>query len=142
MPERLLADLAFVRSGDKGDSSDVSVFAPDREVYALLAEQVTAERVRDLYGSLVEGDVVRYEVPNVLALKFVLTGALGGGGPASLRADNLGKAFGSAVLRLPVTVPDALDKRLAPRLRPPPDPYRGAEWLADSGTLRVSQTPT
>jgi hypothetical protein len=123
-----LADLAFARSGDKGDISDLSVFAPDAEIYAVLLEEVTADRVRAHLGGLVTGDVTRYEAPNVLALKFVCAGALGGGGPASLRADNLGKALGGALLRLPVDVPDGLAGRLGPRDRPPRDPYADATW--------------
>ena len=122
MTIRPLADLAFTRAGDKGDISDVSVFAPDREVYDLLVEQVTTERVKACYGDLVRGAVTRYEVPNVLALKFVLEQALGGGGPSSLRADNLGKAMGGPILRLDIDVPDELEQRLPPRPVPPPDP--------------------
>ena len=129
MSIRALADLAFTRAGDKGDISDVSVFAPDRDVYDLLVEQVTAERVKECYGDLVRGAVTRYEVPNVLALKFVLEQALGGGGPSSLRADNLGKAMGGPLLRLDIDVPDELDQRLPPRPMPPPDPYRGHPWV-------------
>jgi len=129
MPTRVLADLAFTRAGDKGDTSDVTLFAPDREVYELLAEQVTAERVKQLYGALVRGPVTRYEVPNVLALKFVLEQALGGGGPSSLRADNLGKAMGGALLRLSVEVPDELDARVGVRQHPPRNPYAGREWV-------------
>jgi hypothetical protein len=123
-----LAALAFARSGDKGDTADISVFAPDDETYAILVEQVTAERVAALLGDLVTGAVTRYEVPNVLALKLVCTGALGGGGPASLRADNLGKALGGAVLRLPVEVTAARAEELAARGRPPRDPYADAGW--------------
>ena len=128
---RVLADLAFTRAGDKGDISDVTLFAPDREVYDLLAEQVTHDRVKELYGELVTGSVTRYEVPNVLALKFVMTGALGGGGPSSLRADNLGKAMGGPLLRLTVEVPDDLDGRLGAPPMVPADPYAGHEWVVD-----------
>ena len=131
MPTRLLADLAFTRAGDKGDISDVTVFAPDREVYDLLAQQLTTDRVKECYGSLVTGGVTRYEVPNVYALKFVLEGALGGGGPSSLRADNLGKAMGGPILRLEVDVPAELEVRLPPRTAPPRDPYAGQEWVVD-----------
>lgn len=129
MGTRVLADLAFTRAGDKGDISDVALFAPDREIYDLLVEQVTVERVKKCYGDLVAGDVTRYEVPNVLALKFVLTQALGGGGPSSLRADNLGKAMGGPLLRLTVEVPDELDARLGSRGRPPRDPYADQQWV-------------
>jgi hypothetical protein len=78
---------------------------------------VTAARVRDLFGSMVHGEVVRYEAPNVRALNFVLRGALGGGGPKSLRSDNLGKTLGGALVRLEIDVPD----EVAARRRPRPD---------------------
>jgi hypothetical protein len=101
-----LRDLCGVRSGDKGDISDLSLFADDDAAYDAIRSQVTAERVKAHFGDLVTGDVVRYEVPNVWALKFVMQGALGGGGPRSLRADNLGKTLGGALLRMRVEVAD------------------------------------
>src|SRR5688500_2901946 len=131
MAIRALADVAFTRAGDKGDISDVTVFAPSAEVYDLIVEQVSAERVKECYGDLVTGAVTRYEVANVLAVKFVMEGALGGGGPSSLRADNLGKAMGGAVLRLTVDVPGALLERLGERAAPPRDPYRDSAWVVD-----------
>ena len=129
MPAVELVDLAFTRAGDKGDISDVTVFAPDREVYDLIVEQVTAHRVKQCYGDLVTGTVTRYEVPNVLAVKFVLEGALGGGGPSSLRADNLGKAMGGPVLRLTLDVADDVAARLGTRPRPARSPYDDALWV-------------
>jgi hypothetical protein len=105
----LLREVAFTRSGDKGDVLDVSLFARldgGMPLWEALAEQVTAERVKALYGDYVTGEVVRYDVPNLLAFKFVCAGALGGGGPASLRADNLGKSLGSALLRLTIELPE------------------------------------
>lgn len=129
MPTRVLADLAFTRAGDKGDISDVSLFAPDRAIYDLLVDQVTEERVKDCYGELVEGSVTRYEVPRILALKFVLAGALGGGGPSSLRADNLGKAMGGPLLRLTVEVDGDLDARIGVRAAPSRHPYAGQPWV-------------
>lgn len=129
MVQRVLADVAFTRAGDKGDTSDVSLFARDAQIYGLLVEQVTAERVKACYGDLVLGAVTRYEVPRILALKFVLDRALGGGGPSSLRADNLGKAMGGPLLRLTVEVPADLDARLGARPTPPPDPHRGDPWV-------------
>lgn len=112
-----LRALCQARSGDKADRSDLSVFAPNADVYEALSAVLTAERVKDHFAALVTGDVVRYEVANVLALKFVLSGALGGGGPSSLRIDNLGKAMGSAILRMKVDLPEDLltDPTLPPR---------------------------
>jgi hypothetical protein len=110
-----LREFCGYRAGDKGDTADVALFAYDDETYALIVEQVTAERVRDHFGSMVHGEVLRYEAPNVRALNFVLRGALGGGGPKSLRSDNLGKTLGGALVRLEIEVPDALASRRRPR---------------------------
>ena len=97
-----LPRLCGVRSGDKGDISDLTLFADDQATYDVLREVVTVERVRAHFGDLVRGPVERFEAPNVWALKFVLHDALGGGGPRSLRSDNLGKTLGAALLRLRV----------------------------------------
>ncbi|MGZ6994768.1 MAG: AtuA-related protein [Acidimicrobiia bacterium] len=115
MPRLALRSLCGYRAGDKGDTADVALFAYDDETYGLIVEQVTAERVREHFGSMVHGEVLRYEAPNVRALNFVLRGALGGGGPKSLRSDNLGKTLGGALVRLEVDVPDALAARARPR---------------------------
>jgi len=71
--------------------------------------------VKAHFGSMVTGEVVRYEAANVLALNFVMHGALGGGGPSSLRADSLGKTLGGALVRLEIDVPDAFADRRRPR---------------------------
>lgn len=97
-----LNDLVQVSCGDKGNDSDVNIFAPNQDMYEVLKKQLTKERVKNYYGELVKGEVIRYEVPNVLALKFHLKEALGGGGPSSLRIDNLGKTMGSALLRMEI----------------------------------------
>ena len=112
-----LRDLCGTRSGDKGDTLDVALFAYSPEVYELIRDQVSAERVAAHFDGIALGDVRRYEVPNLLALNFVLTRALGGGGPRSLRSDNLGKSLGGALLRLSVEVPH-LEGPFAPRHRP------------------------
>src|SRR5262249_28119963 len=101
-----LREICGVRSGDKGDISDLTLFVDDAETYDLVRREVTVQRVRAHFGDLVHGDVERSEGPNVLAVKFVMYGALGGGGPRSLRSDNLGKTLGAALLRLRIDVPD------------------------------------
>ena len=103
-----LRELCGVRSGDKGDISDLSLFADDEAAYEAIREAVTADRVKAHFGALVLGSVERYEARNVLALKFVMHEALGGGAPRSLRADNLGKTLGAALLRMEIDVPDAV----------------------------------
>lgn len=119
-----LRELCGVRSGDKGDTSDLTLFADDRKTYEILLDQVTVQSVKAHFGSMVTGSVTRYEAANVLAVKFVLEGALGGGGPLSLRSDNLGKTLGGALLRMTVDVPD--DIALAsPRYRRRPPQLAG-----------------
>ena len=100
-----LAYLAHARSGDKGDSANVGVIAYTEEVYPILLEQVTAARVKEHFASLVLGDVERFELPNLMALNFVLHRALDGGGTVSLRTDAQGKVLSTALLRLEVEVP-------------------------------------
>ena len=102
MMKKYLVELAHARSGDKGDKADLSLFAPDRQTYDLLAREVTAERVRQHFAGIVSGQVERFEVPNILALKFVLHGALNGGASRSLRSDALGKSLASALLRMEI----------------------------------------
>lgn len=99
-----LVKLAHARSGDKGDKANIALFALDRATYDLLIREVTPERVRVHFEGVVTGKVERFEVPNVLALNFVLHGALNGGASRSLRSDALGKSLSSALLRMEVEV--------------------------------------
>ena len=106
-----LRELCGYRSGDKGDIANVAIFADDDETYALIVQEATAERVKQHFGSMVKGRVERYEAPNVRALNFVMQGALDGGGPASLRADALGKTLGGALVRMEIDAPENLATR-------------------------------
>jgi hypothetical protein len=103
-----LRELCGYRAGDKGDVANVALFADDDETYALIVREVTAARVKAHFGSMVRGRVERYEAANVRALNFVMHGALGGGGPRSLRADSLGKTLGGALVRLEIEVPETM----------------------------------
>lgn len=100
-----LHQIAHSRAGDKGNTSNVSVIVYDRRHYAAVAAQVTVERVREWFGPLVEGEVVRYELPQLGALNFVMRGALGGGVTRSLNVDPHGKTRSSWMLELEVEVP-------------------------------------
>ena len=99
-----LVELAHARSGDKGDIANIALFASDRTTYDLLVREVTAERVRTHFEGIVTGKVERFEVPNVLALNFVMHSALDGGASRSLRSDALGKSLSSALLRMEIEV--------------------------------------
>ena len=102
--KKRLVELVHARSGDKGDIANIALFAPDRATYDLLLREVTAERVRNHFEGIVLGNVKRYEASNVLALNFVLHGALDGGASRSLRSDALGKSLSSALLRMEIEV--------------------------------------
>lgn len=97
-----LREIAHSRTGDKGNISNISVIAYDQKHYPLLHEQLTAERVKALFSDIVRGSVVRYELPNVGALNFVLHDALGGGVTRSLALDAHGKGLSSALLDLDI----------------------------------------
>jgi hypothetical protein len=97
-----LGDLAHARTGDKGDTANISVIAYDTADYPHLERHVTAELVRGHFAGLVAGEVVRYTLPRIGALNFVLHRALGGGVTRSLRLDAHGKCLSSAILELEI----------------------------------------
>jgi hypothetical protein len=97
-----LREIAYSRSGDKGDTSNICVFVYDESDYDLLRERLTPELVRTHFGALVRGEVTRYELPGAHGLNFVLTRALGGGVSMTLRADPHGKSFQSLLLDIEV----------------------------------------
>jgi hypothetical protein len=93
-------EIAHSRTGDKGNTSNISVIAYDERNYPLIERFVTAERVKTHFSEIVRGDVLRYELPQLGALNFVLKGALGGGVTRSLALDAHGKSLSSALLDL------------------------------------------
>ena len=99
-----LGKLAHTRSGDKGDTCNIGVIAWRPDDYPVLVREVTPERVKAFFGELVQGEVERFELPNLGALNFLLHRALGGGGTVSLRSDAQGKTYGSALLRMEIEV--------------------------------------
>jgi hypothetical protein len=101
-----LLKLAHARSGDKGDTANVGLIALKEEFYPLLVEHVTADAVKEHFGPMVNGDVERFELPNLGALNFLLHGALGGGGTLSLMTDAQGKTFSTALLRMNIEISD------------------------------------
>jgi hypothetical protein len=97
-----LREIAHSRTGDKGDTLNVSVVAYHAADYPRLERHVTAERVKAHLAGIVEGDIVRYELPRIAALNFVLRRALAGGVTRSLRLDPHGKSLSSALLSLEI----------------------------------------
>ena len=97
-----LRELAHARTGDKGDTSNISVIAYDPGDFAFLREHVTADRVKAHFADIVRGGVDRYELPGLGALNFVMHGALGGGVTRSLSLDAHGKSSSSCLLEMDI----------------------------------------
>ncbi len=97
-----LRNLAHARTGDKGDTCNISLIAFDPRDYRRLAERATPERVATHFAGIVQGPVTRYELPHLGALNFVMTRALGGGVTRSLALDAHGKSLSSLLLDLEV----------------------------------------
>jgi hypothetical protein len=98
----LLKDIAYARSGDKGDVVNVGVLALDDAAYQKLAATLTPERIKAHFGDWVRGEVEVYPMPNINAYNLLLRNALGGGATKTLRYDVTGKAFSTALLRMEV----------------------------------------
>lgn len=97
MPKRLY-NIAYGRTGDKGNIANISIIARTSQAYQDIKAKLTAERVKQQLGDLVLGEIVRYELDNIEALNFVCYDALDGGGTRSLRIDPLGKSLAGALL--------------------------------------------
>lgn len=113
MPRIRLIDIAHARSGDKGDAVNVGLIARHPDAYPFLLDTVTQDRVREHFGPMVTGEVERFELPNLLAINFLLHGSLGGGGTVSLKLDAQGKTYGAHLLKMEVEVPEDLIEAVA-----------------------------
>lgn len=112
MPVVSLSEVAIARSGDKGDGSNVGIKARSRAIYDFLEKNLTASVVKQHFREICFGDVKRYELPNLLALNFILGDSLGGGGTETLILDAQGKVHGPALLHLRLDVPSELLREL------------------------------
>ena len=103
-----LAEVAFARSGDKGDTVNIGLVAFRKSIYNVLLEEVTCDRVRTHFNGICKGNVERFELPNLRAINFLLHNSLGGGGTVSLMLDAQGKTFSTALLRMEIDIPEEL----------------------------------
>jgi hypothetical protein len=110
-----LSSLAYARSGDKGNSSNVAIIARQPHYAPLLRREVTPERMVAQLGHLVGGPAERFEAPGLHAMNFLIADALGGGGMASMRIDPQGKAYGQMALEMTIKVPRAWAEDIAAR---------------------------
>lgn len=97
-----LREIAHSRTGDKGNISNISLIAYEEADYPLLAEKVTPECVREWFGDMIQGEVVRYQLPQLAAMNFVIYAALGGGVTRSLSLDPHGKSLSSHLLDMEI----------------------------------------
>ena len=102
--KKKLYEIAHSRAGDKGDILMLSLIPYDEKDYSLLCEMVTAELVKDHLKGIVDGEIIRYEVPNISSLQFVCHRALLGGVTTSLGMDTHGKSLSYALLEMEIGV--------------------------------------
>ena len=103
-----LIRLCLARSGDKGDTANIGVIARSATIYAWVLEHVTPAFVKRYFDDVCEGEVERFELPNLLAVNFLLHRSLGGGGTSSLLLDAQGKTYAQYLLAATVEVPESL----------------------------------
>ncbi|AGU49268.1 hypothetical protein VAPA_1c21640 [Variovorax paradoxus B4] len=113
MIEVPLYRAAHGRTGDKGDRSNISVIAWHADLYPLLAEQLTPERVSMQFRHRTPARVQRFLLPRLHAMNFVLDAVLDGGVNDALNLDAHGKALSFLLLDMPIRVPRALAPMLA-----------------------------
>lgn len=122
-----LREVAFARSGDKGDTANVGLITYTEEAYEALAREVTEERVEEHFGEMCRGGVERFEIPNLRALNFLLHGSLDGGGTRSLMLDAQGKTFSTALLRMEVELEEEVVEGARRRMREERRRWRGED---------------
>ena len=98
-----LREIAYSRSGDKGDTSNICVFPYEDSDWELLRQELTVEKVKSIFGPLVQGSITRYELHGTKGLNFVMTSSLAGGVSRSLRTDPHGKSYQSLILDIEIS---------------------------------------
>lgn len=101
-----LHEIAHARAGDKGNTSNVSVWVYDPGDYNLVKEQLTAERVKAAFPALIQGPLQRHALDQLHGLDLVMQDALEGGGNTSLGLGSHGKSWSFLILGLEIEVPE------------------------------------
>ena len=107
----LLREIAYGRSGDKGDTSNIVIVPYDEDDYEWLVQHLTTDIIHERFRSIVKGGIVRYEMPGIRALNFVLEHALQGGVSKSLDLDAHGKSWANLALRIELVTDDPVPSR-------------------------------
>ena len=103
-----LYEIAHARSGDKGANSNAGLIFKSPKLYEWAKENLTSQKIKEHFKSIAKGEILRYEMDNLLALNFILGDSLGGGGSESLLNDAQGKTHGQALLLMEVDLPEDL----------------------------------
>ena len=99
-----LDKIANTRSGDKGQNSNVGVIFKNKKLFEWGTKNLTTNVIKSFFKSVVKGEVIRYELPNLWALNFILHDSLGGGGSESLINDAQGKTHGQALSMMEIEI--------------------------------------
>ena len=108
MTERRLEDLAWARSGDKGDKANIGVIARHPAYLPYIWDALGEDVIGARFADFLKGGIDRYYLPGTYSMNILLHDVLGGGGVASLRNDAQGKSFAQILLATPVKVPAGL----------------------------------
>lgn len=103
--EMPLIQLAWARSGDKGNLANIGVIARQKEYLPYIAHDLSCAKVAACFAHFLEGPVERFYLPGCHAINYVLHDVLGGGGIASLRTDSQGKGYAQMLLEQTIRVP-------------------------------------
>ena len=109
-----LIHIAYARSGDKGCDTNIGVIARKPEFYTFLVSSLTCQRVKEQMQHVCKGEIIRYEMPNIYALNFILKNSLNGGGSLSSMLDAQGKTHAAQLLEMELTINEHLYKLISP----------------------------
>ena len=103
-----LGDISNTRSGDKGANSNVGIIFKNKNIYEWALINLSEKKIKEYFQDVVKGKVVRYLLPNINAINYILYNSLGGGGSESLINDAQGKTHGQALAMMEVDIPEKI----------------------------------
>ena len=103
-----LGDISNTRSGDKGANSNVGIIFKNKFIYEWALKNLSEKIIKEYFKDMVKGNVIRYLLPNINAINYILYDSLGGGGSESLINDAQGKTHGQALAMMEVDIPEKI----------------------------------
>lgn len=108
-----LIKLAYARSGDKGDHANIGIIARRPDYIQFITSSLSVEKVKEFFSHYCEGEVIKWDIPGIGAINFLLKNSLGGGGMSSLRIDPQGKAYAQQLLDFPIKVSEKIFQEIS-----------------------------